>query len=144
MSNWKALPTVATCKLLGAAMTQRVHCSAWKGHNLLLGDSVDTCLAILRVADQVCTTDVLIDSGLYDELQYSFHCRIVNILALHPKSAAERLVSVYELQAEKVQCGLDGKDKGQTLWGKGLQKDYEPKTLVIFGSSGWYCAKREV
>ena len=73
----------------------------WGKHPVLVGPALDTCNALLRIAAEAEAGGGLIDSSLHDELQYSFQCRRINIITVHPSTAAAKTYGVYELQEEK-------------------------------------------
>ena len=64
--------------------------------------AVDTCSALLRVAAESQVNGGLIDCSVYEELQYSFDCRLVNYVTIHPHTTSARLLPVYEIRGAKV------------------------------------------
>ena len=63
----------------------------------------DTCAALLAVSAECSTARGLIDERLYDELQYAFDCRLVNVISTKVEGSKNTAtVPIYELIAEKV------------------------------------------
>eukprot|EP00667_Euglena_gracilis_P012706 EG_transcript_13073 len=63
---------------------------------------MELCSAILDVAREVQAQRALIDEALYEELHFSYTCRIVNSLTLHPDDPdCEQVLQVYEVVAAK-------------------------------------------
>ena len=59
---------------------------------------------MLRIAREVKGTQGLIDGSLYEEMQYSYHCRLLNYVTLYPSGPKTKTISVYELMSIKVLC----------------------------------------
>ena len=57
---------------------------------------------MLRAGFEANVRKGLIDSSLYEELQYSFQCRMVNVLTFYPDTPQQEIRAVFELQSVKV------------------------------------------
>ena len=94
-------PILRPLRLHTAAVMRDSYSGMWGKQPVLVGSAVDTCNALLRIALEAEVTGGLIDSSLHDELQYSFQCRMINIITVNPSTTAAKSYGVYELQEEK-------------------------------------------
>ena len=84
-----------------AAVTGECHYGQWDKQPIVIGQAVDVCDALLRVAAEARAAGSLIDASLHEELQYSFQCRMVNAVTVQPATPAARTYEVYELQVPR-------------------------------------------
>ena len=92
----------------------------------MLGEAPSLCTALLRVSREIDANIALIDGSLYDELQYSYQCRLVNHMTLRPGTPKMQVMSVYELQCAKdtemdewmYQISMDNKNDPLVQWKK--------------------------
>eukprot|EP00667_Euglena_gracilis_P001179 EG_transcript_1179 len=91
-----------TAELRAVAACGDVVCASYHRQHVLLGDLVDLCCCMLAVAAEVHAQRGLIDPTLYEELQYAYDCRLINVLSVVPAPhGPPRRVPVYELYAVK-------------------------------------------
>ena len=76
---WEAARAGAGMQLHAAAVARECLVGQWGAHDVLLGDAVGLCAAMLRVAREVGASVALIDG-----LQYSYQCRLVNRMTVRP------------------------------------------------------------
>ena len=105
-ADWKSAVRTPGLRLYAAAATRRGYYGLWGTQAVLVGDAVDVCSAMLRAAAEAKVALGVIDPALHDELQYTYHCRTVNVLTLHPQTAHAAVLPVYELQAAK-ECATE-------------------------------------
>lgn len=74
---------------------------AFAKHTVLAGEGMDLCVAMLQVAAETKVRHPVIDASLYEELQFTYECRQINLLTLHPKQKRTRTFPVYEMAAMK-------------------------------------------
>ena len=77
LSTWRQTTESRSFTLSGAAVTRDCHCGSWGPTRVLLGEAVDTCEAMLRLAAARAMPYGLIDDSLYEHLQYTYECRQV-------------------------------------------------------------------
>eukprot|EP00667_Euglena_gracilis_P001908 EG_transcript_1909 len=92
-----ALATPVYC----AAVHAPALCAMYGRTAVMLGEAIDLCACLVRIAAEVHARHGLVDAALYEELQYAYDCRLVNQVVLHPKQPQARCVPVYELFALK-------------------------------------------
>eukprot|EP00667_Euglena_gracilis_P003077 EG_transcript_3088 len=68
---------------------------------VLISDSVDLCACMLSMAHEARVKYGLIDPTLYEELQYAYECRLINVVTLFQRHGAMRRVPLYELYSVK-------------------------------------------
>ena len=102
-TDWPKSKAAPAMRLRIAAVTRQ--CQVGHASNLqqslLLGEAVDVCSAILTLGIEARVKHALIDNSLFDELQYSYQCRLVNVMTLHPDTPQARALNIHELQAAK-------------------------------------------
>eukprot|EP00667_Euglena_gracilis_P001425 EG_transcript_1425 len=84
-----------------SAVSVDVYGAKWEAQEVLSGDTFDLATALLRVQQDFQVKNPVIDSTLHEEVQFSYHCRLVNRLVVHPGSAQDRVVEVFELLSLK-------------------------------------------
>eukprot|EP00668_Euglena_longa_P034321 GGOE01044109.1.p1 GENE.GGOE01044109.1~~GGOE01044109.1.p1 ORF type:complete len:879 (-),score=207.19 GGOE01044109.1:1331-3709(-) len=95
-----------TCKpdaaeLRAAAACGEVVCTTFQRQPVLLGELVDLCSCMLAVAAETYAKRGLIDSTLFEELQYAYDCRLINVVSVSSASGPTRQLPVYELYGVK-------------------------------------------
>jgi len=68
---------------------------------VLLTQLHDRCAILLRAAEECNGTHPLIDATLYDELQYAYDCRMVNLVTILEAQQDAETRPIYELRALK-------------------------------------------
>eukprot|EP00668_Euglena_longa_P001504 GGOE01001785.1.p1 GENE.GGOE01001785.1~~GGOE01001785.1.p1 ORF type:complete len:835 (+),score=176.12 GGOE01001785.1:52-2556(+) len=101
MEEWGRLDSSLAVPVYCAAVHAQALCATYGRSTVFLGESLDLCACLVRIAAEAHAQNGLIDRALYDELQYAYECRLVNRILLWPKQPNARSVSVYELFALK-------------------------------------------
>jgi PAS domain S-box-containing protein len=99
--TWNAAPSHANMKMLAVAATQEITCGTFGHQAVVVGEALDVCSAMLRVAAESRVANGLIDAALHEELQYLYECRLVNFVTFHPRDKRLSVRPVYELHALK-------------------------------------------
>eukprot|EP00668_Euglena_longa_P026467 GGOE01033137.1.p1 GENE.GGOE01033137.1~~GGOE01033137.1.p1 ORF type:complete len:805 (-),score=227.98 GGOE01033137.1:396-2810(-) len=80
-----------------AAVCRRSFMAQLEGQQLLLSDSIDACFCALRAAAEAQVQRPVIDGALYQELMYSWTCRLINVATLRHFRKEPTLMEIYEL-----------------------------------------------
>ena len=88
-------------KLKMAAAMRDTYYGMWHKKPVLLGQAVDTCGALLQFAAEMQCKGPVIDSSLHEELNYSYQCRLLNVMTANPGSQHAHTFSIYEIQEFK-------------------------------------------
>jgi len=97
-----AFEVVMPLRLHAAAVTGAATTALFGPQLFLLGESLDLCSCLLRIAMDAQTQRGLIDGTLHQELRYTHTSRLINLVTLRPGDDDQRTVTVHELLAEKV------------------------------------------
>ena len=69
-------------KVYTATSCRECYIGGWDGANALLTDACDMCSALLQAGVDANTSSGMIDAAMEAELQHSFQCRPINVLAV--------------------------------------------------------------
>eukprot|EP00667_Euglena_gracilis_P002413 EG_transcript_2413 len=83
--------------LQAAAVCRSCFMAQLETQQLLLSDSVDACFCSLRAATEAQVCRPVIDGALYQELMYSWTCRLVNVATLWHFKQPPATLEIYEL-----------------------------------------------
>eukprot|EP00668_Euglena_longa_P025641 GGOE01032043.1.p1 GENE.GGOE01032043.1~~GGOE01032043.1.p1 ORF type:complete len:869 (-),score=188.83 GGOE01032043.1:1500-3770(-) len=83
------------------AVSQEAYSTRWEAQEVVAGDTVDLANALLRLQETTNVCKPVIDGALHDELRYSYTCRLVNRLVVHPDGPQDRVVEAFELLSQK-------------------------------------------
>jgi len=98
---WSDCPLSLSSQLYMAAVSRDCHVAAWGQQVLLLGDAVDVCRAMLCAAIESHASHGLVDASLQEEIHFSYSCRPLNVLTVHPNTYRETVLQVYEVLCMK-------------------------------------------
>eukprot|EP00668_Euglena_longa_P006112 GGOE01007241.1.p1 GENE.GGOE01007241.1~~GGOE01007241.1.p1 ORF type:complete len:865 (-),score=173.50 GGOE01007241.1:1484-3814(-) len=88
-------------ELRAAAVCGDAFCAVHNHQPVLISDAMDLCACMLAIAHEAQVKYGLIDPTLYEELQYAYECRMVNVVTLCPRQGSMRRVPLYEQYSVK-------------------------------------------
>eukprot|EP00668_Euglena_longa_P008444 GGOE01010162.1.p1 GENE.GGOE01010162.1~~GGOE01010162.1.p1 ORF type:complete len:881 (-),score=173.92 GGOE01010162.1:865-3249(-) len=88
-------------ELRAAAACGEAMCAMYHRQPVILGDLIDNCDCMLAVAAEARVERGLIDPTLFEELQYAYNCRLINVATLSRANSPAKRMLVYELHAVK-------------------------------------------
>ena len=64
--------------------------------------AVDVCGGMLRLGVEAQVKHGLTDMSLYEELQYSYWCRLINMMTVHVNTRHSQVLPIFEMGEPKV------------------------------------------
>ena len=92
-------------RLHAAALSLTAYCGTWGSRSIMLGDGLDVCGAMLRLAAERRTDFPLVETALYEQLQNTYSCRQVDTVTVHPDTPKTHTFGLYQVEGQKATEG---------------------------------------
>jgi PAS domain S-box-containing protein len=101
VTMWRSAKPHSPLRLAVAGATGECVVGSFAKQPVALTKCFDVCAVLLNVHRETCARGAVVDDRLFEELQYAFECRQINIVALKAGSPDEEVMAVYEMCATK-------------------------------------------
>eukprot|EP00668_Euglena_longa_P007652 GGOE01009176.1.p1 GENE.GGOE01009176.1~~GGOE01009176.1.p1 ORF type:complete len:436 (+),score=111.40 GGOE01009176.1:1101-2408(+) len=101
LQSFHLLKSFGTVQVYGAACCTEAHIGNFGKQMVIAGEGYDLCGCMLHLAEEARARNGFIDPSLHGELQFTYECRVANVVTLHPSEKRSLTLPIYELFALK-------------------------------------------
>eukprot|EP00667_Euglena_gracilis_P002803 EG_transcript_2805 len=94
-------PLLVALRVFFAAAAGGCACGPFGPHQTLVGPPPALCHGLLRAAQEAQGAPCVVDDPIYQEVNFTYICRQLNVLLLHPGTSDETRMSVWEVMGPK-------------------------------------------
>eukprot|EP00667_Euglena_gracilis_P001671 EG_transcript_1671 len=101
LQSFHSMRSFGVVQVYAAACSTEMHIGYFGKQTVLAGEGFDLCVCMLQLAAEVRARRGFIDPSLHSELQFTYDCRVANVVTLYPRQKRSCTLPIYELIALK-------------------------------------------